>query len=81
VHDEVEIEIPCDPTQIDDTGFPRTFLDEAAQPERIFVGATVVTGGEADPVFARVVSLTRRPSGVKGRSAVRSLPVPGLAGG
>jgi hypothetical protein len=65
VRDEVVIEIPCDPTQIDDTGLPWTFLDEATHPERIVVGATVVTGDEADPVFARVVSLTHRPSGVK----------------
>ena len=50
--DEIEIDIPCDPTQIDDTGLPWTFLDEATQPERIVVGATVVTGDEGDPVFA-----------------------------
>jgi hypothetical protein len=65
VRDEIEIDIPCDPTQIGDTGLFWTFLDEATQPERIVVGATVVTGDRADPVFARVVSLTRRPSGVK----------------
>ena len=63
--DEIEIDIPCDPTQIDDTGLPWTFLDEATQPERIVVGATVVTGDEGDPVFAGVVSLTHRPTGVK----------------
>lgn len=65
MRDVFEIDIPCDPTQIDDTGLPWTFLDEATHPERIVVGATVVTGDEADPVFARVVSMTRRPSGVK----------------
>lgn len=63
--DEFEIDIPCDPTQIDNTGLPWTFLDEAMHPEQIVVGATVVTGDEADLVFARVVSMARRPSGVK----------------
>jgi hypothetical protein len=65
VRDEPEIDIPCDPTQIDETGLPWAFLDEAVHPERIVVDATVVTGDEADPVFARVVSLTPRPSGTK----------------
>ncbi len=62
---EVGIDLPCDPTQIDETGLPWAFLDEAAHPERIVVGATVVTGDQDDPVFAHVVSLTRRPNGVK----------------
>ena len=65
MRDGFEIDIPCDPTQIDDTGLPWTFLDEAARPERIVVGATVVTGDRVDPVFARVISLTQRPTGVK----------------
>lgn len=65
MHDELEVDIPCDPTQIDDTGLPWTFLDEAAHPERIVAGATVVTGDDTDPLFARVVSLTPRPTGVK----------------
>lgn len=59
------VDIPCDPTQIDATGVPWTFLDESARPERVVVGATVATGDEEDPVFARVVALTQRPSGVK----------------
>jgi hypothetical protein len=39
--------------------------------------ATVVTGDEADPVFARVVSLMRRPTGVK--VSLEVLPVDPLA--
>lgn len=35
---EVEVDIPCDPTQIDHTGLPWTFLDEAAHPDRIVEG-------------------------------------------
>ena len=62
---QIEVDIPCDPTQIDHTGLPWTFLDEAAHPERIVVGAIVVTGDADDPVFARVASLTERPSGTK----------------
>jgi len=61
----IEVDIPCDPTQIDHTGMPWTFLDEAAHPERILQGAIVVTGDAEDPVFARVASLTERPTGVK----------------
>jgi hypothetical protein len=63
----VRVDIPCDPTQIDHTGLPWTFLDEAARPDRIVEGAVVITGGAEDPVFARVASLTERPTGVKVR--------------
>lgn len=52
--DGLKVDIPCDPTQVDDSGMPWTFLDESAHPERIVVGATMVTGDEEDPVFARV---------------------------
>lgn len=62
---QVEVDIPCDPTQIDQTGLPWAFLDESAHPERIVEGAIVVTGDAEDPVFARVVALTERPSGTK----------------
>ena len=62
---ELEIDIPCDPTQIDHTGLPWAFLDESDHPERIVEGAIVVTGDADDPVVARVVSLTERPSGTK----------------
>ena len=61
----IEVDIPCDPTQIDHTGMPWTFLDEATHPERILQGAIVVTGDAEDPVFARVASLTERRTGVK----------------
>ena len=61
----IEVDIPCDPTQIDHTGMPWTFLDEAAHPDRILQGAIVVTGDAEDPAFARVASLTERPTGAK----------------
>lgn len=46
----VEVDIPCDPTQIDQTGLPWAFLDEAARPARIVEGAVVLTGDSQDPV-------------------------------
>jgi hypothetical protein len=62
---QVEVDIPCDPTQIDHTGHPWAFLDEARDPSKIVEGAIVVTGDAEDPVLARVLSLTERPTGVK----------------
>ena len=61
----VEVDIPCDVQQEDETGYVWAFLDEARDPSRIAEGAIVVSGDEVDPVFARVVSLTARPGGTK----------------
>ncbi|MBI1736788.1 MAG: hypothetical protein HYR51_16600 [Candidatus Rokubacteria bacterium] len=61
----VEIDIPCDVQQVDETGYVWTFLHEARDPRRIIPGAIVVAADEEDPVLARVVSLTERPGGVK----------------
>jgi hypothetical protein len=41
------------------------FLDEAEHRERIVERAIVLTGDSDDPVFARVASLTERPTGVQ----------------
>lgn len=68
----VEIDIPCDVQQIDDTGHVFTFLDEARDPTRITAGAIVVSGDEDDPVLARVVTLTPMSTGVG--AASRSSP-------
>ncbi|MGH8983360.1 MAG: hypothetical protein ACRDY6_05730 [Acidimicrobiia bacterium] len=61
----IEVDIPCDVQQQDETGSVWAFLDEARDPSRIVEGAIVVSGDEVDPVFARVVSLTGRPRGTK----------------
>lgn len=61
----VEIDIPCDVQQVDETGYVWTFLHEARDPRRIIPGAIVVAADEEDPVLARVVSLTERSGGVK----------------
>ncbi len=61
----VEIDIPCDVQQVDDTGDVWVFLDEARDPARVTPGAIVISGDPVDPVLARVVSLTERPGGIK----------------
>jgi hypothetical protein len=61
----IEVDIPCDVQQVDETGYVWAFLDEARDPSRIVEGAIVVSADEVDPVFARVVSLTERPGGTK----------------
>ena len=61
----IELDIPCDPTQIDETGHPWAFLDEAKHSNQVTPEAIVLTGDEDDPVLARVISLTTRPNGIK----------------
>ncbi len=55
---EVQIDIPCDIQQADETGFVWTFLDEAHDPSLITEGAIVIGASDVDPVLARVVKLT-----------------------
>ena len=63
--ESVEIDIPCDVQQVDDTDDVWVFLDEARAPARVTPGAIVISGDPVDPVLARVVSLTERPGGIK----------------
>jgi hypothetical protein len=56
----VQIDIPCDIQQIDDSGFVWTFLHEARDPSLVTVGAIVIAADEIDPVVARVVDLVPR---------------------
>lgn len=51
------VDITCDVQQIDETGYVWTFLDEARDPSVITVGAIIVAGDDAEPVFARVVDV------------------------
>ena len=68
----VEVDIPCDVQQQDETGYEWAFLDEARNPFRIAKEAIAVSGDEVDPVFARVVSLSaRRHQGAPGDPAGR----------
>ena len=59
------IDIPCDAQALDRDGHLWSFLHEASDPQRIVVGATVVTGDEEDPVIAEVVDIIDRPGGQK----------------
>ena len=52
---EVEIDIPCDVQQVDETGLVWAFLDEARDPSVITEGAIVISADDVDPVLARVV--------------------------
>ena len=63
--ERVEIDIPCDVQQVDDTGYVWVFLDEARDPARVSPDAIVISGDAVDPVFARVVALTEAAGGVK----------------
>lgn len=63
--DHVLLDFPCDVQQIDAEGRPWAFLDEARDPARIQVGASVVTGDQEDPVLARVHALVPKADGVK----------------
>lgn len=63
----VQVDIPCDVQQIDESGHPWAFLDEARDPSCIVPGAIVVSGDEEDPVFAHVVEVAPIGSGVRVR--------------
>lgn len=59
---QVQIDIPCDIQQVDETGFLWTFLGEARDPSLITEGAIVIAADEIAPVVARVVKLTLNAS-------------------
>jgi hypothetical protein len=54
----IENDIPCDPQQLEELAVPFALLSEARDPERIVVGAIVITVDDEDPVFARVHAIT-----------------------
>ncbi len=64
---KIEIDIPCDVQQEDETGYVWAFLDEARDPSVIIVGAIVFAADDQDPMLARVVSITDGPGGTKVR--------------
>jgi hypothetical protein len=59
----IQLDIPCDVQQIDETGFVWTFLDKARDTSLITPGAIVISADEEDPVLARVVDLVPEDSG------------------
>lgn len=57
------VTLPADVHQIDATGYVWTFLDEAADPERVHVGGIIVAGDTDDPFLARVIDIVDGNSG------------------
>lgn len=64
---QVQVDIPCDLQQIDESGHPWAFLDEARDPERVTPGAIVITGNEENPAVARVVEVAPFGDGIRVR--------------
>lgn len=59
----VRITLPADVVQVDETGYVWTFLDRAAEPERVVPGLLIVAGDEEEPFLARVVDIVDGPRG------------------
>ena len=59
----VEVDIPCDIQQVDETGMPWALLSEARNPSVIAPGAIVITADEDDPVVARVADVINAGGG------------------
>jgi hypothetical protein len=59
----VEIDIPCDVRQLDESGYGWAFLDEARDPALIGEGAIVTASDKIEPVLARVVDVQSASSG------------------
>jgi hypothetical protein len=55
--------LPADVAQVDETGYVWTFLDRAAEPDRILPGSVVVAGDEEEPFTARVMDVVDGPDG------------------
>lgn len=73
-HDTVAVTLPADVQQIDHTGYVWSFLDEAAEPERVQPGALIVAGDAVEPFLARVVDVVAGPS----RRSIVHLDVVGI---
>lgn len=57
---EIHVTLPADVQQVDETGFVWTFLDEAAEPERVMPGRLIIAGDTDEPFLARVVDIVER---------------------
>ena len=63
MNEKIVVTIPADVQQIDASGFVWAFLDSAADPERVVVGALVVAGDADEPFLARVIDVVDGPQG------------------
>jgi hypothetical protein len=59
----ISVDIPCDLSDEDETGFVWAFVDEAADPSLITPGAIVVAGDPDAPAVAEVVDVIDKPAG------------------
>lgn len=59
----ISVDITCDLSDEDETGYVWAPLDEAADPALIVPGAIVVAGDEDAPAVAEVVDLVEKPAG------------------
>ena len=57
----VRVTLPADVAQVDQTGYVWTFLDRAAEPDRVVPGVLIVAGDEEEPFLARVVDIVEGP--------------------
>ena len=59
----VTVDIACDLSDEDETGYVWTFLDEARDPALIEPGAIVVAGDADAPAVAEVIDVVEKPAG------------------
>ena len=59
----ISVDIVCDLSDEDETGYVYAFVDEARDPDLIFPGAIVVAGDEDAPAVVEVVDLVEKSSG------------------
>jgi hypothetical protein len=55
--DYVQVDLPADVQQYDETGYIWTLRDEARDPSLVVEGAILVAGDSEDPFLARVVDV------------------------
>jgi hypothetical protein len=58
--DGVNVALPADVQQVDETGYVWALLDEAKDPDRVRVGSVIVAGDPEEPFLARVVDVVSR---------------------
>jgi len=71
--DHVQVDIPCDVQQLDETGLPWVLLSEARDPALIVPGAIVIAAEESDPIVDRVADVV----GSAGQQVVHLELLPG----
>ena len=59
----IQVTLPADVQQVDETGYVWALLAEAAEPERVRPGSVIVAGDADEPFLARVVDIVESLSG------------------